>query len=62
VPICDITSDLRNLPPDAFERLEGARGRCYLAKYDLLFVFGSTIEINLSYKGKVLSKCDVHFF
>jgi len=54
--LCNVTVDLKKIPPEAFERELGPEGPYYEVSYDVAIVFGSLLEFRLVHEGVLLGQ------
>jgi hypothetical protein len=60
-PLCEIHANLRDLPPEAFEKNSGPEGVFYSIVYDLAIIFTPVIEFKLLYHGKEYGKASAKY-
>lgn len=60
-PLCEIEVNLRDLPLQAFSKFSSANEVCYSVDFELAIVFGPAMEIEMHYKGKMISKALVMY-
>jgi hypothetical protein len=54
--LCEIEVNLKDLPPDAFQKATGPEGVFYSVSYDLVIIFAPVIEFKMLYNGQEVGK------
>lgn len=60
-PLCEVTVNLRDLPPKAFELRQGPKGEFHQAKYDLGLTFGSELVFTFMCNEQVLGRASARY-
>ena len=59
--LCAVTADLNQIPRSAFKKVHGPQGWFYEVDIAIAVVFGSTIEFQYLYDGKIVGEASVDY-